>query len=466
MRKIKFLIACSLSVLLLASSCKRDGAIDIDIDKYPIDTYKATELDKWIQANLTDPFNIQVVYRFDRNLTDPSRNVSPANISSVRPMMQLMMTTFMDPYINVGGLPFAKEYFPKQWVLFGSHSYNTDGSIILGTMSNARTMTLYGANVIDTTNGSSMERLMRTVHHEFTHSINQRIPIPPAFESVTPADYDPNWVSKSEAAQRDLGFISPYASSSYTEDFAEMLAHIVALGPVWYNNFLSAASATGRAKIQAKEAILREYMLNNFGVDVTALQTQVRKQLKDFYHVTDPADITLSFPFQLFLGKVNTITYNPTAAHYTTYGSSAAFTTMLNNYSAHMQTGGWFMDRLEFIFTSSTAMSYRVYFRQGATGTTVYAAEWNFTYTVNTSTGIVKFVKVVPESSTLNTNRNLTGMMSGFETFMLPYLTNRQFVAAYLPTTLPSTNPLYRTFAGFSVDGTSTNYFYGPVTYR
>lgn len=131
-----------------------------------------------------------------------------------------------------------------------------------------------------------------------------------------------------------------------------------------------------------------------------------------------------------------------------------------------MQTGGWFMDRLEFIFTSSTAMSYRVYFRQGATGTTVYAAEWNFTYTVNTSTGIVKFVKVVPESSTLNTNRNLTGMMSGFETFMLPYLTNRQFVAAYLPTTLPSTNPLYRTFAGFSVDGTSTNYFYGPVTYR
>ncbi len=466
MRKIKFLIACSLSVLLLASSCKRDGALDIDINKYPIDTYKATELDKWIQANLTDPFNIQVVYRFDRNLTDPSRNVSPANISSVRPMMQLMMTTFMDPYIKVGGLPFAKEYFPKQWVLFGSHSYNTDGSIILGTMSNARTMTLYGANVIDTTNGSSMERLMRTVHHEFTHSINQRIPIPPAFESVTPADYDPNWVSKSEAAQRDLGFISPYASSSYTEDFAEMLAHIVALGPVWYNNFLSAASASGRAKIQAKEAILREYMLNNFGVDVTALQTEVRKQLKDFYHVTDPADITLSFPFQLFLGKVNTITVDHTAAHYTTYGSSTTFNNMYTAFRNGVTTAGRSVTNLVFTFTSSTAMTLRVNYTNPTSGAAL-SADYDFNYTVNSANGLTVFTKKLPEGTTTAHNNGQTSfLLPSFEAYILPYLTGRQFVASYLPTGITPTNPLYRTFAGFSVNGVSTNYFYGPVTYR
>lgn len=466
MKKININLLIGLFALLLFS-CSKEEKVDVNIEDYPINITKATEVDSWITQNLTDPYNIEVVYRFDRNKADATRNIAPANLDAVRPIMQMMLTTFMEPYLKTGGTFFGKEYFPKQWVLYGSYSYNTDNTMILGTMSNAKRMTLYGANVIDTTNGPAMERYMRTVHHEFTHSINQRIPIPPAYENITPGDYDPNWAGKSEAAQRDLGFISPYASNSYTEDFAEMVSHLVVQGPVWYNNFLALASPSGREKIKAKEAIVREYLLNNFGIDLTDLQTEVRAQLKSKYHVTDPADITLGFGYQVSLNRVNTITIDPTAAHYTTYGRSAAFTTVLTNYDNAMIAAGWKMRSLQFIFTTTAGkMTLRVAFTTSTTTTPVYNADYDFSYTINPSTGLITFAKMFPEGTGTTYSNGGATRLPPFEQHLLPYLAGRQFVAAYLPSGIPSTSPLYRTFAGFYVNGTPTNYFYGPVTYK
>lgn len=465
MKKINFYTLVAL--ILLFASCSKEDKVDVNIDDYPINLQKQTEVDSWITTNLTNPYNIEVSYRFDRNKSDPTRNISPANLTAVRPLMQMMITALLNPYIKGAGEYFGKEYFPKQFVLYGSHSYNTDNTMILGTMSNAKTMTLYGANVIDTTNGPAMERYMRTIHHEFTHSLNQRVPIPPAYENITPGDYDPNWASKTDAAQRDLGFISPYASSSYTEDFAEMVAHIVVLGPTWYNNFLALASDAGRTKIKAKEAIVREYMLNNFNVDLTELQTEVRAQLKSKYNVTEPTDITLGFGYQLNLNKVNTITIDPTAAHYTTYGSSSAFMTIINNYKSTLQASNWYMKSVQLMFTSSSTVTFRVNFAQGAAGTTIFSGDYNFKYTINPNTGLTVFTKSLPEGTgTTYNNGAIATVKAPFESLILPYLTGREFIAAFLPTTIASGSPLYRTFAGFYVNGTSTNYFYGPVTYK
>lgn len=102
--------------------------------------------------------------------------------------------------------------------------------MVLGSMSNARMLNLYDLNNLDPNNGASIRRRLRTVHHEFMHSLNQTVPIPLAYQSISGADYDPSWAGKSEDQVRPLGFVSPYSSSAYTEDFAEMLAHIVVEG--------------------------------------------------------------------------------------------------------------------------------------------------------------------------------------------------------------------------------------------
>lgn len=465
----KYILAIAMLITLIMGCRKSDTNLDVDMSDYPQNITAINEMDTWLTEKFTTPWNILVQYRYDRGKQgEDIRNVTPVALDRIKPAMQMILDNFIQPYKEVGGETFGKTYFHKEWVLFGSPSYNSDGSYTVGTSSNARTMTLFDLNWFDETDAEQVQWYTHVVHHEFTHALNQTIPIPPAYARVSTGDYEPDWVGGDTLTANRLGFVSPYGGSSFTEDFAEFLATFVTGGPVKYSNMLNrlGANSVGYTRLKQKEAIVYEYMKNNFNVDIYALQTKTRNQLKAIYNVADPVDIAQSFPFQLAGNKVNTITVNPTAAHYTTYGSSAAFNSIVTSYKDTMQANNFYMDRMEFIFTGATTMSYRVYFRQGVNGATVFVAEWNFNYAVNTTTGTVQFIKVIPESSTLNNNRTAAGIASGFEKIILPYLTNRQFIAAYLPTTIPSTSPLYKTFAGFYVNGTPANYFYGPVTYK
>lgn len=464
MRKIIIIVL----ITLLVSCRKSDENLDVNMANYPTDAVKTNStLDSWLNTNFNIPWNINVEYKYDAFETDYTRSITAISLDRVQPVMQAMLDCFISPYNSVAGPTFGKTYFPKQWCLYGSYSYNTDGTVVLGTAAAARRVDLYNLNNINLSSGSEVVRYMRTLHHEFTHCMNQTYPIPSAFELVSAEYYDPSWASKTDAQVRDLGFVSPYSSSSYTEDFAEMLAHIVVQGPVWYNNWLNQASATGRAALKTKESIIYDYLLNYFNIDLYKLQAAVQTALKTKYNAVDPEDITLQFPYRLSNGSVNTITMDTTAAHYTTYGKSATFMPILRNYATVLRGGSWYMRSIQFIFNSSTSMTFRVAFTSGASGTTTYYGDYNFNYTVEASTGLVSFTKSIPEGSgTTYSNGQVAAVLSGFETYILPYLTNRQFVAAYLPTGITSTNSLYRTFAGFYVNGTSTNYFYGPVTYK
>ncbi|PZP49659.1 MAG: hypothetical protein DI598_07315 [Pseudopedobacter saltans] len=465
MRKILFL---GLLFTTLFSCRKSDENLDISMSDYPLDIPKTSAaIDAWLDNNFNKPWNINVEYRFDAYETDINRSISPISLDRIQPVMQAMLDCFIGPYKTVAGETFGKIYFPKQWCLYGSYSYNTDGSRILGTASSARRVNIYNLNNINLTTGDDVATCMRTLHHEFTHCLNQTYPIPAAFQLISAANYDPVWTNKSDALVRDLGFVNPYSSSSYEEDFAEIFAHIVVRGPIWYSNWLNQASASGRAALKAKEAIVYDYLMNYFNIDLYKLQSAVQNVLRTKYNYTQPEDITLQFPYRLANGSVNTITMDTTATYNTTYGKSALFMPILRNYASTLRGGNWYMRSIQFIFNSSSSMTFRVGFTQGATGTTLYNGDYNFNYTTDPITGLVTFTKAIPEGSgTTYNNGQITAILSGFETYILPYLTNRQFVAAYLPTGITSTSPLYRTYAGFYVNGTSTNYFYGPVTYK
>ena len=465
---MKKIFIYSLIAVFLFASCKKDNEnLDVDWNKYPTDTHlPVSTLDNWINQNFNLPWNIQVVYRFDRYYTDVNRNIAPIELDKVQSSLKMVVDGFTDPYTKLAGKEFGKIYFPKLWVLYGSGSYNSDGTMVLGTMSNARMLNLYDLNNVSPSNSSSIRRRLRTVHHEFMHSLNQTVPIPLAYQDISGADYDPSWAGKSDAQVRPLGFISPYSSSAYTEDFAEMLSHIVVEGPVWYNNYLLQADATGYARLKSKEAMVYSYMLTNFKIDLYELQAEVQKQLKTIYGASDPDDIATGFAYRVAGNKVNTITYDPAAAHYTTYGNSTLFNTLFTNYKNTVAAAGRQVDNLVFTFTAANAMTLVVNYSNPTSGAKLQAS-YDFTFTVNTSNDIVIFTKKLPEGTTTQHNNGKTSiMLPAFEQYLLPYLTGRQFVAAYLPTAISSTNPLYRTFAGFYVSDATANYIYGPVTYK
>ncbi|WP_018628312.1 substrate import-associated zinc metallohydrolase lipoprotein [Niabella aurantiaca] len=457
-------------LLLVFASCRKsDANLDVDLSTYNPDTYVADPvIDQWLMDSLTDPYNIQTVYRFERNLTDVGKDVSPIALDKVMPTMQAVLRIFLKPYEKIAGAAFIKKYTPKQYVLYGSPSYNTNGSITLGTADGGRRVVLYELNSLDFSNGEQVRRKIRTIHHEFTHILNQNILIPPEFEQVTKAEYDADWTNSAntDAVAKSLGFVSRYSRSSYKEDFAEMVSHLLVEGQVWFNNYINTTEADAKTKLQAKERLVKDYFKTYFNIEFSELQAEVQKVLKETYNVHDPEDVTQTLPNWLLDNKVSTITYDPAAAHYDTYGRSAAFTTVYNDYKASLQTSNWYLQYIQFRFNSATSMTFRLAFKQGANGSTVYVADYNFDFTVNPITGSVKFTKVVPETANTNSNNKIVTIVAAFEQYILPYLTNRQFVAAWLPATLPSSDPAYRTFGGFYVDGSSSNYFYGPIALK
>lgn len=471
MKKNNIHIVAAVALTILLISCRKsDTNLNVDMGSYPQNITATNEIDTWLNEKFTIPWNILVQYRYDRGKQgDQLRNVTPIHIDRIKPAMQMILDNFIEPYKKVGGETFGKTYFHKEWVLWGSPSYNNDGSYTVGTSSNARTMTLYDLNWFDETDPEQVEWYTHVVYHEFTHALNQTIPIPPTYARVSTGDYEADWVGGDTLAANKLGFVSPYGGSSFTEDFAEFLATFVTGGPVKYNNMLNrlGANSEGYTRLKQKEAIVYDYMKNNFNVDIYALQTEARKQLKTIYNVPDPIDITQSFPFQLAGNKVNTIVIDPAASHYSTYGSSAAFNTVLTNYKNALQVNNWYLKYIQFTFTSATSVTFRLAFTQGASGTTIYFGDYNFNLQINTTNGTASFIKAIPEGTgTTYTNGQIASVVAPFEAYILPYLTNRQFIAAYLPTTIPTTSPLYKTYAGFYVSGTPANYFYGPVTYK
>ncbi len=464
----KTLYKLTLIILVLAVySCKKEENLEVDLTKYNTDTYVKGPIDSWLLTNLETPYNIQTVYRFERNLTDPNRDLSPVALDKVEPMMNAVLQSFLKPYEKIGGKTFIKTYTPKQFVLYGSPSYNTNGSITLGSADAGRTVILYELNGLNFSNPSDVKRKIRTIHHEFTHVLNQNIIIPPAFEQVSKAEYTADWTgaANTSAVAKDLGFISQYSRSSFGEDFAEMVAHLLVEGQVYFENYLATTNAAAAAKLREKEKLVYGYYKDYYNIDFKALQIEVQSVLKTVYGATDPVDATQTFNVWLSKNRVASFTYDPTNPAYTTYGQSTAFSTVFNNYkvAAAGATNVNVIRSLTFTFVSATQMTLNVAFSQGA-GTTVFNGTYDFNMNVSSLTNQVTFSKKLPEGvGTTYSNGAIATLLPHFETYLLPYLSNRVFIADFLPTTIPSTDPLYRTFGGFYVNGTPANYFYGPI---
>ena len=84
---------------------------------------------------------------------------------------------------------------------------------------------------------------LKTIHHEFTHIMNQTKEMPTAYQFITGNSYVADKWSESpyNAGYLKRGFISSYAQMEHGEDFAEMLSLYVVSG-------IAVASVDGRGR--------------------------------------------------------------------------------------------------------------------------------------------------------------------------------------------------------------------------
>lgn len=291
----KQIFTCLLTIVLLGASCS-DPYNDVkesDIDYVTGDNNRPeTELDTWIRSTFTEPYNIQVKYRWDNSELDPYKTLTPPDVAKVRDVMDVVRRVWIDTYNQVADPEFMKEYCPKQFLLVGSANYNQDGSRTIGTAEGGRKVVLFVVNEFQADDREGIKDLMHTVEHEFGHILNQTINYQAEFKEVTAGSYTANWATIPTAQARLRGYITSYAMLSPNEDFVEMVATMLIEGKEGYERILSCeTSAASRALIRRKEQMVVDYFQEKFNINFTTLQTRVQEALEELAPATPEPEL-------------------------------------------------------------------------------------------------------------------------------------------------------------------------------
>jgi substrate import-associated zinc metallohydrolase lipoprotein len=290
------LVATYLCIILLVIGCKKSenlGSVD-DIPGLGGDTWVKGPVDNWVYDNLTRPYNISVKYKWDQFELELNKDLVPPDEEKIIPVMQAVKNVWIDTYIAEAGDVFIKNYCPKFFVLCGSASWNSDGTITLGTAEGGRKIVMYVLNDFRTkamadympSDSNTVKQLFHTIEHEFGHILHQNVLYPEDFKRITPGFYTANWNNVSDNAARRDGFVTAYSMSAPDEDFVEMISMMLIEGRAGFDKIVNSipagtsingiTQADAIAKLRKKEAMVVAYYKDVWGIDFYSLQTRVR----------------------------------------------------------------------------------------------------------------------------------------------------------------------------------------------
>ena len=286
MKHIKYIFYFIITLSTLVA-CSEDNLEANSI--FDTDTPELNDFDKWIRKNYTEPYNIQVKYKFDDKESDNTYNLSPAKYENSVALAKMIKHLWVDAYGELLGDEFLKQYSPRLFQFIGSPAYNSQGSIVLGTAEGGLKVTLYNVNMIDIED-IDVDMLnywyFKTMHHEFSHILHQTKSYTTDFNLISAADYtSTSWVNLDDQEALELGFISPYASSETQEDFVELIATYLTNTPEHWDSLLNRAgygddedAPDGALKILEKFSIVQDYLLVNWEIDITQLRDIVMRR--------------------------------------------------------------------------------------------------------------------------------------------------------------------------------------------
>lgn len=242
---------------------------------------KMNEFDQWLLENYVYPYNIEVKYRLDDNETDVDYDLVPAEYDKAFALARIVKYVWMEAYDEIWGIETTRTYVPKVIQMIGNVAY-TESGMILGQAEQGMKVMLYMVNGLDVNNldmDMMNEFYFKTMHHEFTHILNQTKAYDPAYDRITEADYiGSDWYQMLDEEARQEGFISAYAMDRGSEDFAEMVSIYVTNTADTWEAFMQQAGETGRPILEQKFEIVYNYMRDSWGVDLDELREVVQRR--------------------------------------------------------------------------------------------------------------------------------------------------------------------------------------------
>jgi len=249
MKKIKYFISALLLVAVTAmtfSSCSEDKlgpTIFPDVDETLDPNSYTYKLDKFLKVNYLDKYNLKFLYKMPDISTNMNYNLVPAEYNNAIDLAVLCKHLWFDVYDKVAGEDFLKTYGPRIILLIGSPAINPNsGSEIVGLAEGGIKISLFKVNSMNISDFEQMNELyFHTMHHEFSHILHQTKTYPTEFNTISVGRYDANnWQYRGNEVT-SLGFVTPYGSSEYREDFAETIACFIVYTDTQWNRLMELA---------------------------------------------------------------------------------------------------------------------------------------------------------------------------------------------------------------------------------
>ncbi len=260
----------------------------------PVKTQPVSEdpLDLYIEENFVDEYGVAVRYRFVDRYVDQNKRVTPPKLEVVQPMLEFLTEFWIEPFTQVAnGTRFFKSHVPAEVILIGSTIYNADGTVTLGTADAGARITLTEVNDIDITNRAWIFRQLGTIYHEFAHIVHQRYNLPSSWQEISPQGYTSlgSWYNLTDEEALQRGFVSPYGTSTFNEDFAEVVAFLL-FEPEFYTRYIEDETDCttvacverneGRARLRRKYNAILEHYEQNTGVDLLKVRAIIQAKLQ------------------------------------------------------------------------------------------------------------------------------------------------------------------------------------------
>jgi substrate import-associated zinc metallohydrolase lipoprotein len=279
------------------TSCSDDD-VDKSISVIVDSQTPQNDLDRWLEKNYVQRYNIELRYRWEDNEISMDYILVPAKYENSIRMARLLKYICFDSFDEVtGGPQFVRASFPKVVQLVGNPGWNSNGSYTLGSSEGGYKINLWYVNHLGeqfydanwqqhdviTDRDQLNENYFHTIIHEYGHVFHQRVPYTNEFNQITGTDYlggsyTTVFSGPDDPAIQAKGFITAYASYTVDEDFAEMFSTYVTSTKDEWNAILEKTSSDGRNKINAKLRIVRDYFADNWKLDIDALRDAVQKR--------------------------------------------------------------------------------------------------------------------------------------------------------------------------------------------
>lgn len=290
----------SLLTLSIATSCKEKDTPDTSISVLGDGSTDAplNVFDKWLRANYTNPYNIDVKYKLSDKELDYSYLHAPAKLDKSMKLTQIVKHVWIDAYNEEADISFMQQNDPRILMLIGSPAYNNDGTFTLGTAEGGLKVTLYMVNWLDEMDAEALNTYyLHTMHHEFTHILHQNKPYPQEFNAISKGAYAAtSWKDRDAKESAELGFITPYAGSQPLEDITEVTASYLTFSDEEWDNIVNNLSITrdkdgkvistaGQEILNQKISIMKKYMKDAWGIDMDRLRHTIQRKMKEIQHM-------------------------------------------------------------------------------------------------------------------------------------------------------------------------------------